>query len=241
MIVRSGLISIAFSLARLGASLRDSYNFALTGTGEIVAHKEQGHIGTREPQAMITRHPSLPITTYEIAIPAESLQRVTGMTTFMPNHKFGVGVAVNDGDIGVNGEDIGEGGQQGWSGWGPYTVVYGKNPQQAGLVTLTSNYPMECATDEDCIAAEGVAEKPVASEHCPATRQCEIGDAGDGWTWVLVILFVAGGVAVWQYWPLIVTKIPAGIADKLPKGGGGIESGLGSSDPPPASGDSIYG
>ena len=44
---------------------------------------------------------------------------------------------VNDGDLHVDGStDIGEGGQKGWSGWGPYAVMYGKTPEQAGLVTL---------------------------------------------------------------------------------------------------------
>ena len=45
--------------------------------------------------------------------------------------QFGVAVCVNDGD-----NDAGETGQQGWSGWGPYAIVYGNNPESAGLVTL---------------------------------------------------------------------------------------------------------
>lgn len=229
-------------LTLAGASLRDSYNFGLTGAGETVKHKEQGHFGDREPEATIIRHPSLPITTYEISIPASTMASVTGMTTLQAGHSFGVGVAVNDGDIGANGEDIGEAGQQGWSGWGPYTVVYDKTPQQAGLVTLTANPPATCATDADCAGIEGLAAKPVATEFCPATRPCEIGDSGDVWTWILLILVVGAAVAVWKFWPLIVTKLPANVVAKLPQGGGGgIESGLGGAAAPPASGDSIYG
>ena len=30
----------------------------------------------------------------------------------------------------------GQGGQKGWSGWGPYSAVYGKNAEECGLVTL---------------------------------------------------------------------------------------------------------
>ena len=53
---------------------------------------------------------------------------------------------VNDGDLHVDGStDIGEGGQKGWSGWGPYAVMYGKTPEQAGLVTLQATGPAPCA------------------------------------------------------------------------------------------------
>jgi hypothetical protein len=61
------------------------------------------------------------------------------------------------GDSGVNGEDIGEGGQKGWSGWGPYAIVYAKTPSQAGLVTLTDAAPATCSTDVDCESQEGLA------------------------------------------------------------------------------------
>ena len=60
---------------------------------------------------------------------------------------------VNDGDLHVDGStDIGEGGQKGWSGWGPYAVMYGKTPEQAGLVTLQATGPAPCAVSRDNIA-----------------------------------------------------------------------------------------
>lgn len=222
-----------------------SYNYGLAGSGDTVKHHEQGHPeAAPDTEAMIIRHPTLPITTYEIAIPASALQVVTHTNRLTPSLTFGVGIAVNDGDLGVNGEDIGESGQQGWSGWGPYTVVYGKSPTQAGLITLTPNRPAQCATDAMC-TGEGIATKPIANERCPATISCDQYDGGSSYTtWVVVVLLIVAGVGVWKYWPLIVAKIPADMAAKLPKGGGGgggIESGLGGAAPPPASGDSIYG
>ena len=45
--------------------------------------------------------------------------------------QLGVGICVNDGDT-----EAGQGGQKGWSGWGPYSAVYGKNAEECGLVTL---------------------------------------------------------------------------------------------------------
>jgi hypothetical protein len=43
---------------------------------------------------------------------------------------------VNDGDT-----EEGQGGQKGWSGWGPYAAVYGKTASATGLVTLTGEAP----------------------------------------------------------------------------------------------------
>lgn len=118
-------------------------------------------------------------------------------------------------------------------------MVYGKTPGQAGLVTLTSNSPAQCAPDSMC-AGEGIATKPIAHERCPATADCDSTD----YTYLYVVLFLVAAAAVYHFWPLIVTKIPADLAAKLPKaggGGGGIESGLGGAAPPPATGSSIYG
>lgn len=119
-------------------------------------------------------------------------------------------------------------------------MVYGKTAQQAGLVTLTADAPAQCASDEICAAADGVATKPIAHERCPATAPC---DTGTSYTYLYVAIVLVVGAAVYKYWPLIVTKIPANLAASLPKGsgGGGIESGLGGATPPPASGSSIYG
>ena len=43
----------------------------------------------------------------------------------------GIGLTMNDGDT-----EAGQGGQKAWSGWGPYSAVYGKNAEECGLVTL---------------------------------------------------------------------------------------------------------
>ena len=75
-------------------------------------------------------------------------------------------------------------------------------------------------TDAACTGVEGLAGKPIANEKCPATAACEFGDAGDSMTWVVLVLFlIVAGVATVKYWPLIVTKIPADLAAKLPKAG----------------------
>ena len=98
--------------------VRHLYNYALAGTGETVKDHQPGHPeAAPDTQAMyvarssgcslptvrrtsnnhagrIKRDPLLPITTYEIAIPAAALSSVTGMTRFSAGHAFGVGIAV---------------------------------------------------------------------------------------------------------------------------------------------------
>ena len=70
-------------------------------------------------------------TVYEIKILAAEagLDRVTQGAT------FGFALCSNDGDEAVLGESE-QSGQKGWSGWGPYAIVFGKNSASAGLVTL---------------------------------------------------------------------------------------------------------
>ena len=85
----------ASAFAKLGSCGRHLYNYALAGTGETVKDHQQGHPDAApDTQAMIKRDPILPITTYEIAIPAAALSSVTGMTRFSAGHTFGVGVGV---------------------------------------------------------------------------------------------------------------------------------------------------
>lgn len=87
-------------------------------------------------------------------------------------------------------------------------------------VNVTQTGPTACLTDAACTGVEGLAGKPIANEKCPATAACEFGDAGDSMTWVVLVLFlIVAGVATVKYWPLIVTKIPADLAAKLPKAG----------------------
>ena len=153
------------------------YNYAWAASGEIVTHHEQGHPeAAPNTEAAIVRQDT--VTIYEIKIPAYALQTVTGTPTLAANTRFGVGIAVNDGDVGVNGEDIGEGGQQGWSGWGPYTVVYGKTPSQAGLVTLSQSPPDACPQAFECMSN---GQQPIAFKQCPATPSCA-GDSSYHWS-----------------------------------------------------------
>ena len=142
-----------------------------------MTHHEQGHPeAAPNTEAAIVRQDT--VTVYEIKIPAYALQTVTGTPTLTPNTRFGVGIAVNDGDVGVNGEDIGEGGQQGWSGWGPYTVVYGKTPSQAGLITLSQSPPEACPQSFEC---QSSGQQPIAFKQCPATPSCA-GDSSYHWS-----------------------------------------------------------
>jgi hypothetical protein len=109
------------------------------------------------------------------------------------------------------------------------------------LVTLSSNTPAACAPDSACEGVAGLAAKPLANEHCPATESCLDEFEDSGWTWVPYVLLIAAGYATYKYWPLIVTKIPAGVLEKLPAGAkGGMGGGGGGDDLAPAGG-SIYG
>ena len=77
----------------------------------------------------------LSFTGYEIKVPAASL----GLDVLSAGDVIAVGVCVNDGDL-----DAGQGGQKGWSGWGPHAAVFGKTPSETGLVTL-SDTPLDDA------------------------------------------------------------------------------------------------
>ena len=91
------------------------YNYALSETGDHVAHHQQGPGGTT---VTIERDETTHLTGYEITFPA---------SIFGPSLRaedvLAIGITVNDGDSGPNGEDIGQGGQKGWSGWGPHSCV----------------------------------------------------------------------------------------------------------------------
>jgi hypothetical protein len=151
------------------------YNYAWTA-GETILHHEQGHPDEApSTEAFIVREGT--ITTYEIKIPAIALRDATGgYGGLQQGMRLGVGVAVNDGDVGANGEDIGEGGQNGWSGWGPYTVVHDKVPSQAGLVTLQATRPEQCPE----AACSQLGAPPTPQRQCAATAACS---AADGYHW----------------------------------------------------------
>ena len=78
-------------------------------------------------------------TYYELRFTAEELQ-VKGKK-FSAGSEFGLGICVNDGDKGA-----GQEGQKGWSGWYTHSIVFGKNSEHTGLVTLTDEVlPVEPA------------------------------------------------------------------------------------------------
>ena len=80
-------------------------------------------------------HPNTGTTVYELwfspgAIGAEALKQ---------NFVFGLGIAVIDSDPDAPGK-------QGWSGWGPDSVVFEKNTGEVALITLVGD-PEENAGD----------------------------------------------------------------------------------------------
>ena len=94
---------------------------------DFVIHNEGSLEGT---EVFIIRDSAAKTTTYEIMLPLE----VVGVDELAEGVKFGLGMAINDGD-----EDTP--GQKGWSGWGPHSVVHGKSPEETGLVTLGGDAP----------------------------------------------------------------------------------------------------
>ncbi len=111
------------------------YNYAWDAAGgTYVHHHEQGPDGT---EAVVTRYEDVQTTTYEVKIPATAWGLAAdggeaGMT-------LGIGICINDGDT-----EAGQGGQKGWSGWGPYAAVYGKTASATGVVTLSADEPATC-------------------------------------------------------------------------------------------------
>ncbi len=107
------------------------YNYALGGvegaTGDVIVMHEAGPGGT---EAVITRDAATKKTYYEIKLPAASL----GLKTLTPGTKFGLGMAINDGDELTPG-------QKGWGGLGAHSIVFGKTPSETALVTLGSDKP----------------------------------------------------------------------------------------------------
>ena len=78
-------------------------------------------------------------TVYEFKIPVQGL----GVDALSDGMAMGFGMCLNDGDTGAV-----QGGQKGWTGWGPYSIVYGKNSPAAGLITI-SGTPVEIPMPDD--------------------------------------------------------------------------------------------
>ena len=96
------------------------YNYALGGVedalGDVIILHEAGPGGT---QAVIKRDSEAKRTTYEIQLPKASL----GIENLQLGTRFGLGMAINDGDETTPG-------QKGWGGLGAHALVHGKSPEQ---------------------------------------------------------------------------------------------------------------
>ena len=121
-------------------SITHLYNYAITETGEHIAHHERGPGGTT---VTIERDDNTRMTGYEITFPAPSFDRPAGSLQACgdpasancdANSMVAIGICVNDGDT-----EPGQQGQKGWSGWGPHSAAYGKTPSECGLVTLVAS------------------------------------------------------------------------------------------------------
>ena len=66
-------------------------------------------------------------TVYEFKIPVQGL----GVDSLPNRMAMGFGMCLNDGDTGAV-----QGGQKGWTGWGPCSIVYGKVSPACGLITM---------------------------------------------------------------------------------------------------------
>ncbi|MFM8358790.1 MAG: hypothetical protein ACKOET_09545, partial [Verrucomicrobiota bacterium] len=112
------------------------YNYALGGVegsiGDVIVMHEAGPGGQGDcdcaTSAVVTRDAAAKKTYYEIKLPAKALGLTPPLTT---GTKFGLGMAINDGDSGP-----GQNGQKGWGGLGAHAIVFGKTPQQTAGVTL---------------------------------------------------------------------------------------------------------
>ena len=116
------------------------YNYALGGIetelGEVVLMHEAGPAVDEAcncaTEVVVKRNTTTKRTTYEIKLPKASL----GLETLTGGVKFGLGMAINDGD-----EDAP--GQQGWGGLGAHALVFGKSPSETALVTLAKSNDIE--------------------------------------------------------------------------------------------------
>lgn len=121
------------------------YNVALNNSADSIItnhlnERTNGQPGLDvEEDVAVTRDDAASKTYYEIRLTPENLG-IEG--SFNVGDELGLGICVNDGDT-----DAGQGGQKGWSGWYPHTIVFGKNSEKTGLVVLsdTSVTPVDPA------------------------------------------------------------------------------------------------
>ena len=88
--------------------------------------------GSCATEVAIKRNTTTKKTTYEIKLPKASL----GLASLTGGVKFGLGMAINDGDKDTPG-------QKGWGGLGAHAIVFGKSPGETALVTLARKNDIE--------------------------------------------------------------------------------------------------
>ncbi len=123
------------------------YNYALGGVEEdenlndpsnlVVADRHELGPPCIADQTCLTdvaikRNTTTHKTTYEIRLPKEAL----GLTALNGGTKFGLGMAINDGDKDTPG-------QRGWGGLGAHAIVFGKTPSETALITLARKNDIE--------------------------------------------------------------------------------------------------
>ena len=114
------------------------YNYALGGVeadlGEVIVQHERSPAsrGDVETEAAIVRNTETKRTIYEIKLPLATLD----LESLGGGVRFGLGMAINDGD-----EDTP--GQRGWGGLGAHSIVFGKSPEETALVTLATSNDIE--------------------------------------------------------------------------------------------------
>jgi hypothetical protein len=112
------------------------YNYALGGVegdiGEIIVNHEARPADGADTEAIVVRDEENKRTTYEIKLPKSAL----GIDELKGGVKFGLGMAINDGDETTPG-------QKGWGGLGAHSIVFGKSPEETALVTLATANDIE--------------------------------------------------------------------------------------------------
>jgi len=114
------------------------YNYALGGTdeeiGDIIVNHESpaADMGDVLTEAVVIRNTENGRTIYEIKLPKATL----GLAELKGGVRFGLGMAINDGDKETPG-------QKGWGGLGAHAIVFGKTPQETALVTLATSNDIE--------------------------------------------------------------------------------------------------
>ena len=112
------------------------YNYALGGVegdiGEIIVNHEARPADGADTEAVLVRDEENKRTTYEIKLPKSALD----IAELKGGVKFGLGMAINDGDESTPG-------QKGWGGLGAHSIVFGKSPGETALVTLATANDIE--------------------------------------------------------------------------------------------------